>query len=339
MLKDRDISERRACELVDIARSTYRYEPHPRDDSELEERLHEIASENKKWGYRLAWGQLRKEGHQVNIKRVHRVWKQEGLQQPRKTGRRRRSGDGNIPVQAHRPDHVWTYDFIHDRCENGRQLRMLTLLDEFSRQCLAIRAGYSVTSKEVIEVLQQVFSRRGEPDYIRSDNGPEFIAKRLCQWLEDTGSTAIHIDPGSPWQNAYEESFHGTLRRECLTMEVFGTELEARVITEKWRRHYNQERPHSSLGYLTPTRFRDIWARRGETGVRAEAPKEGALSLPKPSPSFEGFARPPELESPDRLQHFPSPAGPRGIAPARTRPRNLARAGATDRLYAQSKAP
>jgi transposase InsO family protein len=330
MLKESDISERRACELVGIARSSYRYEPHPRDDSELAERLHEVAEQNKKWGYRLAWGWLRKEGHQVNIKRVHRVWKQEGLQQPRSRPRRRRSGDGNIPVQAHRPNHVWTYDFIHDHCENGRQLRMLTLLDEFSRQCLAIRPGYSVTSKEVIEVLEQVFQHHGQPDYIRSDNGSEFIAGRLKAWLAQSDAEAFHIDPGSPWQNAYEESFHGTLRRECLNMEVFGTELEAGVITEQWRCHYNDERPHSSLGYLTPACFREVWEREGRCGVKAQAPKTGDLSLPEAPPSFEGFARPPKSGNRRREKHLSFPTGEGHSAPARTRPRSPARAGATE---------
>ena len=335
MLKRRDISERRACELVGIARSSYRYEPHPRDDSELEERLSEIAAgkNQRRSGYRTAWAILRQDGWDVNMKRVHRVWKQEGLQQPRKKSRKRRTGNGHVPVQARRPNHVWCYDFIHDRCENGRNLRFLTLLDEFTRQCLAIEAGYSVTSKEVIAVLKDVFVRHGQPDYLRSDNGSEFIAKRLQWWLGETEAEAFHIDPGSPWQNAYEESFHGTLRAECLELELFGTEREAGVIVEKWRRHYNHRRPRSSLGYLTPEDFGQAWDRAGRSGVKAAAPKSGNLSLPKvagPNPQLPATVRPPR-----RSTEWPAMrlARPAAGSCARAHPPSLcARAGESHTL-------
>jgi transposase InsO family protein len=335
MLKARDISERRACELVGIARSSYRYEPHPRDDSELEERLNEIATgkNQRRSGYRTAWGILRQEGWKINMKRVRRVWREEGLQQPRKKSRKRRTGDGHIPVQARRPNHVWCYDFIHDSCENGRNLRFLTLLDEFTRECLAIEAGHSVTSKEVIAVLQRVFEQHGQPDYLRSDNGSEFIAKRLQQWLGETGAEAFHIDPGSPWQNAYEESFHGTFRRECLELELFGTDTEAGVIVEKWRRHYNHRRPHSSLGYLTPESFEQAWARAGRSGVKAAAPKPGDLTLPAvagPDPQLPATVRPPRRSTESPTMKF---SGATAGSCARAHPPSrFARAGASNAL-------
>lgn len=197
---------------------------------------------------------LRRAGEVVNHKRVRRVWCACGLQVPRRK-RRRRGNPGSVPLKAERPNHVWTYDFMQDATQDGRKLRFLNVEDEFTRQGLAIAVGRHMPAKEVISVLERLFLERGAPEYLRSDNGPEFIAKEVQQWLDKQGVKTHYIDPGSPWQNAFCESFNGKFRDECLNMEVFRTVIEARVIAEQWRCHYNSQRPHSSLGYLTPNEY------------------------------------------------------------------------------------
>jgi len=255
-MKQQWVSERRSCQLIGIWRSSYRYEPVRRDDSKLAAKLHKIASEDATAGYRTAWAYLRQDGVLVNHKRVQRVWKEEGLTQPIRKGRKRAKG-GSVPLQATHANHVWTYDFIHDRTEDGQPLRFLTVEDEYTREGLAVVAGRSMPADRVIEALKVLFSERGAPGYIRSDNGPELVAAKLVEWLGKQGVKTHHIDPGSPWQNAYGESFNAILRRECLNRELFYGVLETRVKTESWRRRYNERRPHSSLGYLTPVQFRD----------------------------------------------------------------------------------
>jgi putative transposase len=260
VLKDKGVSERQACRLVGVGRSTLRYEPHPRDDEELAERLKTIARKRKRYGYRHAWAELRREGWRVNHKRVWRVWTKEGLQvPPRRRRRKRPKPGGEVPLKALCPDHVWAYDFIHDACEDGRTLKMLTVLDEFTRECLCIEVGRSIRAEDVIEVLDRLFAVRGRPQFVRSDNGPEFIARALMEWLAQSGAGTIHIEPGKPWQNGFEESFHGSLRDECLSMESFWSVKHAQVVAERWRVDYNEERPHSSLGYRTPAEFRQTW--------------------------------------------------------------------------------
>jgi len=255
-MKARSVSERRSCQLIGISRSSYRYRPIERPDDGLRARLHAIAGEDPTAGYRTAWAYLRREGWVVNHKRVQRIWKEEGLTQPVKRRRKRHKGR-TIPLKATHADHVWTYDFIHDRTEDGEPLRMLTVEDEYTREGLAVAVGRSMPARKVKEVLTVLFAERGVPEYIRSDNGPELVATELTEWLVDVGVKTHHIDPGSPWQNAYGESFNAILRRECLNRELFYGVLEARVKTELWRRRYNERRPHSSLGYLTPVQFRD----------------------------------------------------------------------------------
>ena len=250
------VSERRSCQLIGIWRSSYRYQPVVRDDGELVTRLHGIAVEDETAGYRTAWAYLRQDGMLVNHKRVQRVWREEGLTQPIKKGRKRAKG-GAVPLQATHANHVWTYDFVHDRTEDGQPLRFLTVEDEYTREGLAVAAGRSMPADRVIEVLKEVFRERGRPEYLRSDNGTELIANKLVEWLGERGVQTHHIDPGSPWQNAYGESFNAILRRECLNRELFYGVLEARVKTEAWRQRYNNRRPHSSLGYRTPVQFRD----------------------------------------------------------------------------------
>jgi len=175
---------------------------------------------------------------------------------PRRRPRKKRKGTGETPCKALFPNHVWTYDFIHDATEEGRKLKMLTVLDEFTRECFKIEPERSIRAARVVRILDELFGIFGVPAYIRSDNGSEFIAEKVKEFLRDEGAKTIYIEPGSPWQNAHEESFHGKFRDECLNMEVFHSVAETRVITEMWRRHYNEERPHSSLGYMTPMEFK-----------------------------------------------------------------------------------
>jgi putative transposase len=255
-MKQQSVSERRSCQLIGISRSSYRYQPIMRVDDGLAAKLHEIAAEDPTAGYRTAWAYLRHDGLLVNHKRVQRVWKEEGLTQLVKKGRKRRKG-GSVPLQATHTNHVWAYDFIYDRTEDGQPLRFLTVEDEYTREGLTVATERSMPAEQVIEVLKVLFSKRGAPEYLRSDNGPELIATKLVEWLGQRGVQTHHIDPGSPWQNAYGESFNAILRRECLNRELFYGVLEARVKTESWRQRYNERRPHSSLGYRTPVQFRD----------------------------------------------------------------------------------
>ena len=246
------MSERRSCQLIGAGRSSYRNRPIERVDDGLAAKLHAIAREDPTAGYRTAWVYLRHEGWLVNHKRVQRVWREEGL-----TQRRKRYKGRSVPLEAAHANHVWTYDFIHDRTEDGQPLRMLTVEDEYTREGLAVAVGRSMPAKRVKEDLMELFGERGVPEYLRSDNGPELVAMELTEWLVEQGVNTHHIDPGSPWQNAYGESFNAILRRECLNRELFHGVLEARIKTQLWRRRYNERCPHSSLGYLTPVQFRD----------------------------------------------------------------------------------
>jgi len=255
-MKELVVSERRSCTLIGIPRSSYRYRPIERVDDGLGEKLHEIAEEDPTAGYRTAWAHLRREGRVINHKRVQRVWREEGLTQPKKRKRKRYLG-GAVPIEATHPNHVWTYDFVHDRTENGHPLRILTVEDEYTREGLAVVAGRNLPSSRVKEVIKSLILERGVPEYLRSDNGPELVAVELTEWLMEQSVKTHHIDPGSPWQNAYGESFNAILRRECLNRELFHSMLEARIKTDRWRSRYNTTRPHSGLGFLTPTEFRD----------------------------------------------------------------------------------
>jgi len=262
------VSERRACQLVGVHRSTARYRPHPRDDAPLAERLKRLSDRKQRYGYRRAWATLRRAGERVNHKRVYRVWRREGLSLKNRPRRKRLRSSARVPCQATHPNHVWTYDFIHDACSSGRKLKLLTVLDEFTRESLAIEVDTSIRAGRVIEVLEPLFEERGQPEFLRSDNGPEFVAEQLQAWLAEAGTQTYYIEPGSPWQNGYAESFHSRLRDECLNREVFATVAEARVVIELWRREYNEERPHSSLGYLTPAEFRRAWEAKHASGER-----------------------------------------------------------------------
>lgn len=250
-------SERRACVVLDAPRSSVRYARRVKpDESALRERIRILADKHKRYGYRRIADRLQKEGWQVNVKRVHRLWKAEGLWIRRKPKRRRSPGpSAGVAHQAQCPNDVWCYDFIEDRTERGGKLRMLTVLDEFTREGLAIRVGRSLGSRQVIETLEWLFLLHGRPRHIRSDNGPELIAKVLREWLEERGTQTLFIEPGCPWQNPYIESFHDKLRDECLNMQLFTDVRHAQDVVEQWRKEYNEHRPHSSLNYRTPAEF------------------------------------------------------------------------------------
>ena len=237
-------------------RSTQRHEPKIADDEpRLRKRIVELASMYGRYGYRRITALLRREGWYVNHKRVERIWRQEGLKVPKKQLKRRRLwfNDGScIRKRAEYRNHVWSYDFVMDRTHNGRPLKMLTIVDEYTRESLAIDVARSLTSISVLERLADLFVHRGAPKYIRSDNGPEFTAKKVREWLQRVDVQTLFIEPGSPWENGYVESFNGKLRDELLNREIFYTLTEAQVLIERWRRDYNWHRPHSSLGYRPP---------------------------------------------------------------------------------------
>lgn len=250
------MSERRACQVLSQSRSTQRRKRRvPSDEPRLLKRIVELASDYGRYGYRRVTALLRREGWTVNHKRVERLWRQEGLKVPQKQPKRKRLwlADGScVRLRPADKDHVWSYDFVADRTSDGRAIRMLTLIDEHTRECLAIDVARSLKSEDVLERLSDLFVRRGVPTYIRSDNGSEFTATKVREWLARVGVKTLFIEPGSPWENGYIESFNGKLRDELLAREQFDTLLEAKVLIERWRRHFNAVRPHSSLGYRAP---------------------------------------------------------------------------------------
>ena len=248
--------ERRACKVLGQPRTTQRRERRaPDDEPRLVRRMIELASAYGRYGYRKVTALLREEGWRVNHKRVERLWRREGLKAPQKQPKRKRLwlADGScVRLRPAFKDHVWSYDFVHDRTSDGRAFRMLTLIDEHTRECLAIDVARKLKSQDVLERLSDLFIRRGVPQHIRSDNGPEFTAKKVREWLGRVGVKTLFIEPGSPWENGYCESFNGRLRDELLAREQFDTLLEAKVLIERWRRLYNTVRPHGSLGYRPP---------------------------------------------------------------------------------------
>ena len=254
-LVKRRVSQRAACRLAGIGRSALAYRAKRKDDG-LPEELKELALRHPRYGYRRLWALLRRQGLKVNLKRVRRLCVLHGLKLARGSRRKRRGRGGSFPYAAEHANHVWTYDFVHDGCEDGRKLKMLSVIDEFTRECHRIEVGVRLCSRSVMKVLQELFALHGPPRFLRSDNGPEFVARALKIWLEQSGCGARYIDPGSPWQNGYCESFNGKFRDECLNLEAFHHRDHARAVIELWRRQYNGERPHSSLGYRTPSEYR-----------------------------------------------------------------------------------
>jgi putative transposase len=261
------LSQRRVCKALGFDRSSVRYHPSPlkrEQDRTLSECLRQLAQEHPRFGYRRMQAMLKRQSQSQsqsqshNHKRVQRLWRKAGLSLPRRRPRKRRhSGQRALVVEpATRPNQRWCYDFVFDRCANGSQLKMLTVEDEFTRESLALEVGGSLPAVRVIAVLERLIAERGLPDELRSDNGPEFIAQAIQQWLQKQGVKTIYIEPGKPWQNGLAESFNGKLRDECLSREWFKNRAEAVAVVARFRRYYNEERPHSSLDYQTPTEFR-----------------------------------------------------------------------------------
>lgn len=242
--------------------------------------LVEIAKDNPRFGYRRARVLLARRGIKVNHKRVYRLWRKARLLVPRKTKRRRR-GLGAVPCKAEYPNHVWTYDFLQDTTIKGRKFRLLNVMDEFNREGLTVAVATSMPAKFVIGVLTTLFAQFGRPKYLRSDNGPEFVAKAVQFWLKTNGTETMYIEPGKPWQNGFGESFNGKLRDECLNANAFLSLVEAMVDVEAWRKWYNTERPHSSLGYQTPAEYKAQWlARNSAASSNAQSDNaSSALSL------------------------------------------------------------
>ena len=238
---------------------TQYYEPKRYEkDKAIRDEILKLATKYPRYGYRMITRKLRQAGWHISYKRVHRIWCKEGLQVPYRHKYKKAKGDSSNSCsvkKAEHINHVWTYDFVSDQTSDGRPLKLLTMLDEFTRESLVIEVGRSIKSKDVIEVLEYLFMVRGIPGFIRSDNGPEFIAEAIKKWLRENSVDTLYIEPGCPWQNGYIESFNGKLRNEVLDREIFHSVKEARVLVENWRLEYNNHRPHSSLDDRTPAEF------------------------------------------------------------------------------------
>ena len=248
------------CRALNQPRSTHRYRvKRPSDEEQrLVKRMHQLVRQHPRYGYRFIWACLRQEGWRVNRKRIYRLWRQEQLKVPQKQQKKRSLGsseNGIVRQRAAHKDDVWCWDFIHDSDERGRPLKWLSIVDEFTRECLALEVERSITARDVIDLLAELFIIRGVPKHIRSDNGPEFIANAMRAYLEKANVQTLYIEKGAPWENGYAESFHARLRDELLNVEVFGSLAEARGLATQWRLDYNHRRPHSSLGYVTPAAF------------------------------------------------------------------------------------
>lgn len=253
----RGLSQRRACVLLSTARSSLHYvSTKAQADAPVVARMRELASQYPRYGYRRIRVFLGRDGHAMSPDRAHRLWRGARLQVPRKRPRRRVAGARPKPPQVTGANQVWAYDFVFDACANGQQLKCLTVIDEYTREALAIDVAGSIRSGRVIEVLARLISLHGAPRALRSDNGPEFVSLAILRWLSANHIDCVLSDPGKPWQNATDESFNGKFRDECLSLEWFRTRHEAIPIIEIWRRHYNEVRPHSSLDDLTPLEFK-----------------------------------------------------------------------------------
>ena len=274
------MSERTACRVLGQHRSTQRKAPKGRaDDAALTADIVALATQYGRYGYRRITALLQAAGWAVNAKRVERIWRLEGLKVPQtqpKKGRLWLNDGSCVRLRPERPNHVWSYDFVEDRTHNGRKFRMLNVIDEFTRECLAIRIDRRLKSTDVIDVLSDLFILPGVPGHVRSDNGPEFIAKAVREWIAAVGARTAFIEPGSPWENGYCESFNSKLRDELLNGELFYSLAEAKIVIEGWRQHYNTRRPHSSLGYKPPAPAAVIWP---ATSPEPASPATPAVAL------------------------------------------------------------
>ena len=274
MLRDRfGVSERWACRVVGQHRSTQRYEPmRAEDDAALRARLREISAERPRWGYRRAHHRLCEEGWAVNRKRVQRLWREEGLRVPVRRRKRQRLGDSTVPAQrlrAERPNQVWALDFQHDQTADGRVLRLLNVVDEFTREALQMLVERSIDADMTVSVLERLVAGRGAPEFLRMDNGAELTAHALSDWCQFSRTGTAYIDPGSPWQNPFVESFHSRVRDELLDVEEFSCLAEAKVVIADWREDYNHRRPHSALRMRTPAAFAAEWTTTSELPAAA----------------------------------------------------------------------
>ena len=253
----RGLSSRSACALLQVSRSMLNYQAlQPAKDAPMIAVMRELSAQYPRFGYRRIGVYMERAGHVMSWDRTHRLWKLAGLQVPRKRPRKRVASSRPRPLPASGPNQVWAYDFVFDACANGQQLKCLTVIDEWTRESLEIDVQGSIRSGRVIEVLSRLISIHGAPRYLRSDNGPEFVSNAVLRWLHKAGIDTALIDPGKPWQNGSDESFNGKFRDECLSMEWFRSRAEAKVVIEQWRQHYNADRPHSSLDYLSPLTFK-----------------------------------------------------------------------------------
>jgi transposase InsO family protein len=275
-------SERRACRVLCQPRSSQRRKAKPRDDeAAVVKRMLELVRQRPRFGYRRIAALLREEGFRASATRILRLWRREGLKVPRKKRKRRglgTSASGVTQRPAEAPNDVWCWDFVFDRTTGGSPLKWLSIVDEFTRECLCLKVDRGITSEAVIDWLAELFAMRSVPRCIRSDNGPEFIAHAIRRWLGQVGVETLYIEPGSPWQNGYAESFHSRLRDEFLALEEFENLAAARKLTAAWRDDYNHRRPHGSLGYVAPAVFAARWA--------ASAP-ESASATPQPTPPLQ----------------------------------------------------
>lgn len=280
VLRERlDISERRACEIVGQHRSTQRHRPADADpDRDLRRRLREFSREHPRWGYRMAHTVLCREGHRINRKKVQRLWREEGLRVPPRGRKHRRIGLSDTPaarLRATAPNKVWALDFQFDVTSMGRTIKILHVIDEFTRESLADIVAYSIDADATVDALDRIVAERGvTPAYVRCDNGPELTANALRDWCRFSRTGASYIEPGSPWQNPFVESYGSRMRDELLSVEEFGSLLEAQVLVGTWREEYNTYRPHSSLGMLAPA----VFARRCQAGDPTLEPPRGQLA-------------------------------------------------------------
>jgi putative transposase len=289
----RGVSQRRACTLMKTARSALRYASRKAvKNRPALKRMAELSAQYPRYGYRRIAIFMHRDGHAMSFGRAHRLWRAAGLQLPKKRGRKRVSSGRPRPNAPNGPNQLWSYDFVHDYCANGQKLKCLTVTDEFTKEGLAIEVDGRIRAKRVIETLSRLTSLRGPPRFLRSDNGPEFVARALLKWATDQKIDIAFIDPGQPWQNGVCESFNGKFRDECLNMEWFRSRAEAKVEIECWRKHYNAVRPHSSLGYLTPNAFakkyKELPSAAADTTGRAAALHNGSAPRPVDQPSRMG---------------------------------------------------
>jgi putative transposase len=300
LARTRGLSQRRACALMSVGRSALRYRSRlAAKSAAARARMLELATLYPRYGYRRIHVFLGRDGHRMSVGRAHRLWARAKLQVPRKAARKRIPSGRPRPHAPTGPDQVWCYDFVFDKAANGEQLKCLTVTDEWTNEGLAIEVAGRLRSADVIDVLARLVASRGAPAHLRSDNGPEFVSRAILKWIVDAGIDSALIDPGKPWQNGKAESFNGKFRDECLNVDYFRSRAEAKAMIEVWRKHYNEVRPHSGIGYLTPNEY----AARGAKPEDRSRRRAGALrdvSTPRPGPSLAPSSETDEAKKTER---------------------------------------